>query len=128
MSRLRQDGVLVYGFGNAQAPEAFRTACTRYIDVSQLIKTAAAPETQVRAAQPIDPELIELLSTAWKSAKRGEDGFARVSEIGQIAGNRSSFDVRNYGFKRLSDLIRAANGNFVLEQRENGHLWVKQVR
>ena len=127
VARLRQDGVLVYGFGNAQAPEAFRTACTRYIDVSQLIKTAAA-ETQVRPAQAIDPELIELLSNAWKSAKRGEDGFARVSEIGQIAGNRSSFDVRNYGFKRLSDLIRAANGNFVLEQRDNGHLWVKRVR
>ena len=128
VARLRQDGVLVYGFGNAQAPEAFRTACTRYIDVSQLIKTAAAPEAQARPAQAIDPELIELLSNAWKSAKRSEDGFARVSEIGQIAGNRSSFDVRNYGFKRLSDLIRAANGNFVLEQRDNGHLWVKRVR
>ena len=26
-------------------------------------------------------------------------------EVGQRAANRSSFDTRNYGFKRLSDLI-----------------------
>ena len=108
VTRLRQDGLLVYGFGSAKAPEAFKTACTRYIDVDQLIRTEASDESQPTSeTQKVDRELIELLGAAWKAASRDEDGFARLQEVGQIAGNRSSFDVRNYGYKRLSDLMRA---------------------
>jgi len=130
VSRLRQDGLLVYGFGSAKAPDAFKTACTRYIDVDQLIRTAAADEEEQaqQAETPIDRELIDLLGAAWKAAKRDEDGFASLQEIGQIAGNRSSFDVRNHGFKRLADLMKAADGYFRIEKRENGRLYVKRVR
>src|SRR5918993_590001 len=61
VTRLRQDGLLVYGFGSAKAPEAFKTACTRYIDVDQLIRTDAAEEDQPAAeTQQVDSELIEL--------------------------------------------------------------------
>jgi hypothetical protein len=128
VTRLRQDGLLVYGFGSAKAPQAFQTACTRYIDVDQLIRTDAAEEDQPAAETPkVDRELIELLGAAWKAAKRDEDGFALLQEVGQIAGNRSSFDVRNYGYKRLSDLMRATGDSFKLERREN-RLWVKRVR
>jgi uncharacterized protein (TIGR00288 family) len=130
VTRLRQDGLLVYGFGSAKAPDAFKTACTRFIDVDQLIRTEAAEEeTQPKAsAGAIDAELINLLGAAWKAAKRDDDGFASLQEVGQIAGNRSSFDVRNHGFKRLADLMRAAEGHFRLEQREGGRLYVKRVR
>ena len=128
VTRLRQDGLLVYGFGSAKAPEAFKTACTRYIDVDQLIRTEASDEHQPTGdAQKVDSELIELLGAAWKAANRDEEGFARLQEVGQIAGNRSSFDVRNYGYKRLSDLMRATGDSFKLERRDN-QLWVKRVR
>ena len=40
-------------------------------------------------------------------AKRDERGFVALGPVGQRVGNRSSFDVRNYGFKRLSDLVAA---------------------
>ena len=131
VTRLRQDGLLVYGFGSAKAPEAFKTACTRYIDVDQLIRTAAAEEEPVETAETSESkadyqELIELLGAAWKAAKRDENGFALLSEVGNLAGNRSSFDVRNHGFKRLSDLFRA-DEHFKVETRE-GHLYVKRVR
>jgi len=130
VTRLRQDGLLVYGFGSAKAPEAFKTACTRYIDVDQLIRTEAADDTVTpqQAETAIDRELIDLLGAAWKAAKRDEDGFASLQEVGQIAGNRSSFDVRNHGFKRLADLMRSAEGYFRLEKRDNGRLYVKRVR
>jgi uncharacterized protein (TIGR00288 family) len=128
VTRLRQDGLIVYGFGSAKAPEAFKTACTRFIDIDQLIRTNAsevdAPKTE---SQQIDGELIELLGAALKAASRDEEGYARLQEVGQIAGNRSSFDVRNYGFKRLSDLMKAAGGNFKLERRDN-QLYVKRMR
>jgi len=129
VTRLRQDGLLVYGFGSAKAPEAFKTACTRYIDVDQLIRTSAQEEEEPRPSESsIDPELIKLLGAAWKAASRDEDGFAKLQEVGQIAGNRSSFDVRNHGFKRLADLMKAADGYFRIEKRENGRLYVKRVR
>lgn len=128
VARLRQDGLLVYGFGSAKAPEAFKTACTRYIDVDQLIRTEASDENQPTSeSQPVDRELIELLGAAWKAASRDEEGFAKLQEVGQIAGNRSSFDVRNYGFKRLSDLVRATGDHFKLELRDK-QLYVKRVR
>ena len=128
VARLRQDGLLVYGFGSAKAPEAFKTACTRYIDVDQLIRTEASDEDQPTSeSQQIDRELIELLGAAWKAASRDEEGYAKLQEVGQIAGNRSSFDVRNYGYKRLSDLVRATGDHFKLERRDN-QLHVKRVR
>jgi hypothetical protein len=130
VTRLRQDGILVYGFGSTKTPQAFKSVCTRFIDVDQLIRTEAAEEQEqpAPADTPIDRELIDLLGAAWKAAKRDEEGFASLQEVGQIAGNRSSFDVRNHGFKRLADLMRSAEGHFRLEKRENGRLYVKRVR
>ena len=129
VTRLRQDGLLVYGFGSAKAPEAFKTACTRFIDVDQLIRTSAQDEEAEASGadgKPIDQDLNDLLGAAWKAAKRDSNGYASISEVGNIAGNRSSFDVRNHGFKRLSDLFRA-NESFRVEDR-NGQLFVKRVR
>ncbi len=125
VTRLRQDGLIVYGFGSNKAPEPFKTACTRYIDVDQLIRTASS---ETASSDPIDAELIDLLGGAWKAARRDDEGFALLHEVGQIAGNRSSFDVRNHGFKRLSDLMRSAGDNFKLERRDNGQLYVKRLR
>jgi uncharacterized protein (TIGR00288 family) len=128
VTRLRQDGLIVYGFGSAKAPEAFKTACTRYIDVDQLIRTASQEEEAPKPeGHQIDKDLIDLLGAAWKAASRDEEGYAKLQEVGQIAGNRSSFDVRNHGFKRLSDLVRAASDNFKLERRDN-QLFVKRLR
>lgn len=133
VTRLRQDGLIVFGFGDAKAPTAFKTACTRFIDIDQLIRTSADENETEEASKTEEgddkagyEELVELLGAAWKAAKRDEAGFAMLSEVGNIAGNRSSFDVRNYGFKRLSDLLRA-DARFKIESRE-GRLHVKRVR
>ena len=127
VTRLRQNGLLVYGFGSAKAPEAFRTACTRFIDVDQLIKTAQGDEKSA-SETTIDAGVVDLLGAAWKAASRDDEGYARLQEVGQIAGNRSSFDVRNHGFKRLSDMVRASNEYFKLERRDDGQLYVKRLR
>jgi hypothetical protein len=125
--RLRQDGLPVYGFGTAKTPESFRQACTRFIDVSALAE-AEQDDGQVASAAPeVDAQVVELLGTAWKSAKRDDQGFAKPSEVGQLAGNRSSFDTRNYRYKRLSDLIQKLP-NFVTERRDDGVLYVRRTR
>ncbi len=133
--RIKQDGLPVYGFGTAKTPESFREACSRFIDVAALIEAEQAepaiepPVGRGRSvAKPVDDEVLKVLGAAFKAAtKRDEKGFVPLNEIGQIATNRSSFDVRSYGYSKLSDLIEAIP-NFQIERREGGRVYVKRVR
>lgn len=157
-TRIRQQGIPVYGFGSANTPEGFRRACTRFLNVAALkpaeipvaakapvrkatpasvapakaapAKAAAAPVTPAPAPAPakaVDAEVVRLLIDAYDEAKRDERGFVALGPVGQRVGNRSSFDVRNYGFKRLSDLVGAIP-NFITEVREGGQTWIKRVK
>lgn len=132
VTRVRQEGIIVYGFGEAKAPDAFKNACTRFIDIDKLMKAAEAsddqpPPASAAATVAADTEFLDLISAAYKEATKDEMGFAKVQQIGQIAGNRSSFDARNYGFKSLSELFRSLD-NFKVESRDNGQLWVRRLR
>lgn len=112
-TRLRQDGLIVYGFGSkSKTPEAFKSACTRFIDIDTLITGSAegngnGKEDKKVEKAAVEEELLKLLGDAWKAANRDSNGYAYLSEVGALAGNRSSFDVRNYGFTRLSDLFKS---------------------
>jgi hypothetical protein len=116
--RIRQDGLPVYGFGNGNTPESFRQACSRFIDVTGL----AAAQKEARR-RPIDEQIVALLKDAYAASRRDENGFASLSEVGQLAGNRSSFDVRSFGYKRLSDLVEAIPGFSVA--RKDGRVLVR---
>lgn len=122
--RLRQEGLPVYGFGTEKTPLSFRQACTRFIDVTRLPEEGEGEDAA--KAKPVDADVIALLNDAWKASRRDERGFASLSEVGQRAGNRSSFDARNYGATRLSDLLEKLPG-FQLERRDDG-TFVKRVR
>src|SRR3954470_17442512 len=127
--RIRQDGVPVYGFGTSRAPVSFQQACSRFIDVGALAQgdqdaAEAAPPAPKRA---VDEELVKLLGAAFRASKRDGRGYASLSEVGQRAGNRSSFDARSYGYAGLAELIDAVP-NFATERREDGRVYVKRVR
>ncbi|WP_226635509.1 NYN domain-containing protein [Novosphingobium profundi] len=127
--RIRQNGTPVYGFGTDRTPEAFREACTRFIDLGALNaeKDAKVADPEVAVAKPqVEDALVELLGDAWKASKRDDEGFASLSEVGQRAANRSSFDARSYGFSRLSELVQSLP-QFAIDQRENG-VFVKRMR
>jgi hypothetical protein len=123
--RIRQDGLPVYGFGKAKTPKSFQNACTRFIDVDALAEADEA-EPEPKAQAGIDETVVKLLGDAIKASKRDERGFASISEVGRRAGNRSSFDARNYGHSRLSELI-AAIPNFQTEKRDGGAMFVRRV-
>jgi uncharacterized protein (TIGR00288 family) len=127
ISRLRQDGHPVYCFGDAKTPEALRTACTRFIDVAKLMKGDGDASNTKDKPEAVDASLVKLLGEAWKAASRDDDDFAKLQEVGQIAGNRSSFDVRNYGFKRLSELVRSID-RFELKRGGDKQLYVRRLR
>tara|TARA_R110000824_G_scaffold78378_15_gene197934 strand:+ start:681 stop:1439 length:759 start_codon:yes stop_codon:yes gene_type:complete len=142
--RIRQEGLPVYGFGSAKTPEAFKQACSRFIDVDALIQvdkrnrgggksdvtTSTKPDSPgvtIESSSKVDDELLNLLIDAYLATKRDAEGYASLSEVGKIAGNRSSFDVRNYGFSRLSEMFDAVP-NFQTKRDEHGQLFVKRLR
>lgn len=128
--RIRQDGYPVYGFGGAKTPEAFRQACSRFIDVNALIKAEKEEEQSAASGtskEGLDEDLLNLLFDAYNASKRDEQGYAKLSEVGQRAGNRSSFDTRNYGFSRLIDMFETIP-NFAIDRRDNGQIYLKRLR
>ncbi|MEW4466999.1 NYN domain-containing protein [Parasphingorhabdus sp. JC815] len=145
--RIRQEGIPVYGFGSAKTPDGFKQACSRFIDVDALIKADKRGQGKngSQASQKsdknndnsasknddhnpaVEEELLKLLIDAYQASKRDAEGYASLSEVGKIAGNRSSFDVRNYGFSRLSDMFEEVP-NFQTKRDDKGQLYVKRLR
>jgi hypothetical protein len=130
--RIREEGLPVYGFGTQKTPVSFQQACTRFFDVGALALNnddddcLEQPATN-KGQRPVDSELLQVLGSAYKASKRDDDGFTPLSELGQRAKAVSSFAARNYGFTRLSDLIKAVP-NFEVKNGEDGRLLVKRLR
>lgn len=127
-SRIREEGVTVFGFGERKTPEAFRNACDRftYLDVldeaAERISAAPArvPPTKLRG----DAKLVSGLQTSVTTAS-GEDGWANLSAVGLLMRKQHpDFDSRNWGYAKLSDLVRATE-LFLIEPRPAGGLRVQ---
>ena len=128
--RIKQDGLPVYGFGTAKTPISFQQACSRFYDVAALASEkdeALEPPPAAEGQRAVDAELLQVLGAAFKASKRDEEGYASLAELGQRAKAVSSFAVRNYGFTRLSDLIKAVP-NFDVKTGADGRLAVKRLR
>ncbi|MFU1477518.1 NYN domain-containing protein [Roseovarius sp. C7] len=114
-SRLREQGLEVFGIGARKTPEAFRKACKRFIYLENL---GGAPETESRAPATKLTEARDLLFKAMDSIDQDGDWYA-LGRLGQqITTANPDFDTRSYGHKKLSDLIAAIK---VLETRREGN-------
>jgi len=142
---LKAKGAQVLGFGAKKTPMPFVNACTRFLYLESLVhggvmpagepdKKGADRSTRKPAAkgdsdpadeaQPTrldtaalkqDARLVTLLRNVVESAA-GEDGWSTLGSVGQQIGNQASFDPRNYGYRKLLDLIEATQ-LFELERR-----------
>lgn len=103
-TRMREAGKLVYGLGERKTPEAFIAACDKFVFFEVLRKPAMAEGAQPLVANV--PDLKELLLHAVRETAR-DSGWAHLGGVGSFIGkNHASFDPRNYGFKKLSELVR----------------------
>ena len=118
--RLRSESLKVYGFGEKKTPEPFVKACSTFLYLENL----GEPESPdaVPAAKPMtavalrgDTKLVQLLRSAVDAAS-GDDGWSHLGAVGSQIGNQTSFDSRNYGYRKLSDLIEATD---LFEVRRN---------
>lgn len=105
VTRALADGKQVIGFGERKAPAAFVNACSNFLFLDQ--PKAASKSTDNPAPNlKGDTKLMNLLRQA-VNATADDEGWAALGPIGQHISNQASFDPRNYGFKKLSDLFKA---------------------
>jgi len=130
-SRIREQGLDVYGFGQKKTPEAFRQACRRFFYIENLmeeVEEAAAAEPGAPNAPPRKHEAPSRAVPIITRAMEGmtdEDGWVSLGVIGQRLGNMApDFDSRTYGASKLSDVIRRS-GAFALEKGESNHMRVR---
>jgi hypothetical protein len=132
--RVREEGLTVLGFGEQKTPEAFRNACHKFIFTEVLRPTPrdeveAPAETPVRARKitnaPPSPQPAKLAASFPKKfvlaaleQSHDDAGWANIAMFGSyLTKLQPDFDSRLYGFKKLSDLVKAKTDLFVTEER-----------
>ena len=127
-SRIRENGLIVYGFGRKTTPEPFKQACDKFISVENLvfeekeeIKQNSIIKKDNGVKESIKIELIDkdivkqqidkaTLNLIYKAVKDNSDdsGWAYLGLVGAyITTVKPDFDTRNYGHDKLSGLVKA---------------------
>jgi uncharacterized LabA/DUF88 family protein len=123
-SRLRESGVVVYGFGERKTPNAFVSACDKFTFVDILTAPSAAQKAGGKTSAEdlkADTELVSALRRAIEESA-DEAGWANLGEVGkQITSQKPDFDSRHYGFTKLSSLLESINLFEVRRESTEGH-------
>lgn len=138
--RIREEGLTVLGFGEQKTPEAFRNACHKFI-FTEVLRPVASQENgaSVPATVPeitqVKSTVIVTNSTALIPEQRPKEfprefilqalekacddtGWANLANFGSyLTKLQPDFDARHYGFKKLSELIKAKTDLFQLEKK-----------
>ncbi len=133
--RLREEGLIVYGFGERKTPDAFVQACDKFIYTEVLRPEAVAPapanaaapvakrrssgkpSTKAPAQPALPPPPFELIRQAIEDAS-DEHGWAQLGAVGTyLTKLRPDFDPRLHGHKKLSDLLRHHPTHFTIDER-----------
>ncbi len=116
-TRIREAGLVVYGFGERKTPEPFVAACDKFI-YTEILRSE--PEEVKPGQETVSelPKLKPMLLNALNATAR-EDGWTTLAALGgQITRSNPSFDPRNYGVAKLGELIR----------QQAAYLEVKEVK
>lgn len=129
--RLREDGKMVLGFGQKKTPKPFVAACDKFIYTEILREPEEeshgreAPKASATDLKG-DRRVANLLRSAAEDAA-DEFGWAYLGSVGtNIANRQPDFDPRNYGYRKLGDLIKAS-GLFEIDERDSPFNQGKQV-
>ncbi len=126
-TRIRESGIFVMGIGENKTPKAFVNACNIFIYTENLTpkSTVLKNRAELKSSLTTDENgkvqnPISLLKEAYEMAMR-EDGWAQLGTAGDYLRQLDpSFDPRTYGYKQLSQLIRAYPDLFELKSQDNG--------
>jgi uncharacterized LabA/DUF88 family protein len=137
-TRLRESGMKVFGFGEKKTPYPFIVACDKFIYLEILKGTNFTDSTETKSLKAtnsikqetvlqIDKEIVALISTTVDDLA-DEDGWAFLGEVGSlIIKKKPDFDPRNYGFEKLTPLIKSLKENFDIDERITERASIKLV-
>lgn len=124
-SRIRENGLAVYGFGERKTPKPFVSACTEFIYVDEIEKTGSETKSKKTLSQKKAKSLtpreqgvkqFKGSSALVKSVRNAvaelseDDGWANLSVVNlRVKNAHSDFLPKNYGYAKLSDLLRATD-------------------
>ena len=121
--------MVVYGFGERKAVEAFRNACNRLIYVENLegtgVEKDGAGDSPAASQSKKEPpsKAVKIIARAIEGAD--EDGWANLGGVGsRIQGANSDFDARTYGCRILSEVVEKS-GEFEI-RKEQGVVYVRR--
>ncbi|MCG6459592.1 NYN domain-containing protein [Vibrio parahaemolyticus] len=126
-NRIRESGLVVYGFGERKTPEAFVASCDKFVH-TEVLKRSQKQSTKDESA---NLELKKIVINALNAVSK-DDGWSALSAVGNyITKNTPSFDPRNYGYDKLGKLVKSLD---YLEHQERGsgnelsivHIYVKE--
>lgn len=122
-NRIRENGLIVYGFGEEKTPEAFISACNLFIKIENLTTT-------IETKNISDNNDLKKIIMDALTATSADDGWSLLSAIGSyIIKVNSSFDPRTYGYPKLGELFKSLSYLNVEPRDINGvhHLFVTGV-
>lgn len=133
--RLREEGLRVLGFGEKKTPEAFRNACHKFVftevlrpraeaepaglpPIVESEKKASPSQAPADAADP-RPEFPKQFVLTALDQSIDDAGWAHLGTFGSyLTKLQPDFDPRLYGYKKLSDLVKAKTDLFLTEERQ----------
>ena len=121
--RLRESGKYVIGMGEKKTPTPFRRACTSFKILEVLAKEESNEEENGRTESldnlPDVTNIKEIKKAVFKIIDENEDKGreTHLGELGNILQNKfSEFDVRNYGYSKLSTFLEEEFEEFVVKK------------
>lgn len=127
-TRLREAGMKVFGIGQKKTPNPFMVACDKfiYMEIIPVFDSGEAdtPKTKTAKTEPkaavdkLNKETLKLITTTINDLA-DENGWAFLGEVGNlILKKQPNFDPRNYGFLKLTPLIKSLP-QFEIDKRES---------
>lgn len=125
-TRLREAGMMVIGIGERKTPEPFIVACDKFIYIEILKSLSKDSESKTDEniiekkpeVDKITPKVIQLISNTISDVA-DDDGWAFLGDVGNLLiKKKRDFDPRNYGFPKLTPLIKSLNNYFEIDMRD----------
>lgn len=141
-TRLREAGMKVIGIGERKTPYPFIVACDKFIYLeilsSSVTQGEAVPEVKKRGKpvvrkkkteeQPNQPpaQTVKRLIASSITDLADENGWAYLGDVGNlILKKQPDFDPRNFGFPKLTPLIKSLD--FEIDERESGQNHIRHI-
>jgi hypothetical protein len=131
--RLREEGITVYGFGEQKTPDAFRNACHKFV-FTEILRPSIPIEQPLKIVEcstekkvitgishphstKLNKKFPKKFVLAALEQSCDDQGWANLGIFGKLLTSlQPDFDLRLYGYKKLSELVRARNDIFIVDQ------------